>query len=240
MTFPEEADPRGVVEGRSVLLVDGAVHSGGTLGKAYRSIEALNPLDISSYSLVVRRGASIIPNFFGLMVRDHDRVHFLKTVIPNNRLPSFGCVRTLSDEDLGKPMVNTGESFIDKFTWSDLMYEMRVEPRRRTYLYERKGVIQGFISFRLGKGRALLVDTLGVDKQFQRQGIAGYLLRWAETYGRHRRCRSIALWGVEQRAEWYQKRGFQTLGNEMILDGDRFLLMSKKLLYNLPDEMPLT
>ena len=236
VSFSNDRCPEEVVKGRSILLVDGSVHSARTISRAYAVLESLGPSDISSYSLVVRSGASMVPNFFGLLVGDHDRVHFLKQEIPNNRLLPFGRVRTLAFEDLDKPMVQTGEHFIDKFTWSDLWYEMRADRRRKTYLYERTGEIQGFVSFRVGKARGVLVDTLGVGRQHQRQGIAGALLRWVETLGRHRRCRSLSLWGVEQRREWYENRGFQARGSQMVLDGVKFYMMRKKLLYSLPDD----
>jgi GNAT superfamily N-acetyltransferase len=237
ISFPDEADPGSVVKDEHILLFDGFINSGGTIIAAYRAVEAMNPREVSSYSLVIRRGTSFIPCFFGIMTGNHDRVHFLRDVIPNNRLPDFGCVRKLSEEDLEKPMVQTGEDFIDKFTWSEYKYEMEADPRRRTYLYERGGVLQGFVSFRHSRGKALLVDTLGVGRQYQKQGIAGHLLRWAETYGRHTGRRAVLLWGVEQQKDFYEKRGFRALGKSMTVDGARFFLMGRKLLYDLPDDV---
>jgi hypoxanthine-guanine phosphoribosyltransferase len=237
VSFPDEADPRQVVQGNRVLLVDGAVHSGSTLSKAFRAVEELGPVQLSSYALAVRAGASFIPNFFSLLVKDHDRVHFLRETIPNHRLMDFGCMRILSAEDCGMKMVCTGKTFIDKFDWSDLLYEMRVDHKRRTYLYERGGAIQGFVSFRLKRNRTLLVDTLGTDRQAQGQGIAGHMLRWVEILGRHQRCGAIDLWAIAERRPWYETRGFEARGTRLVLDGETFLLMRRKLLYNLPDDL---
>ena len=240
ITFPVDPDPGPLLRGKRVLLIDGSIHSGNTFMKAYRAVEALKPADISSYALVVRSGASVLPSFFGLAIGDHDRALFLKKAFPNNRLPAFGCVRKLCDGDQGRPMISCGEGFIDRFSWSDLLYEVRVDHRRKTYVYERGGCIQGLVSLRLVPGDDILIDTLGVDKAFQRQGIAGHLVRWAETCGRNAHCAVTRLWGLEQRRFWYEKQGYETSGDQMVLDGAGFYLMSKKLLYNLPDDDVLT
>jgi len=240
VSFPRDPHPEDTVKGKNVLLIDGAIHSGNTFAKVYRAVEALGVAEICSYSLVVRRGATALPSFFGLAIGDHDRALFLKRRFPNNRLSNFGWVRKLAEEDDTRPMIKCGEDFIDKFSWGDLLYEMRVDQRRRTYLYERNGDVQGFVSFRLTPGETILVDTLGVDRTFQRQGVAGHLMRWAETCGRNAHCGAIELWGVDGRKEWYEKRGYGACGEALVLDGTRFHLMRKKLLYNLPDDGVLT
>jgi len=240
VSFPQDENPRRAVEGRNVLLIDGSVHSGNTLMKAYRAVEGLGAKEISSYALVVRSGTSVLPSFFGLVIGDHDRAIFLKKSFPNNRLPVFGCVRKLSDRDQGRSMIHSGEHFIDKFSWSDFLYEMWVDRRRKAYLYERGGTIRGLISFRLTPGESILIDTLGVDKTFQKQGVAGHLMRWGETCGRNAHCGTIQLWSIERRKSWYEKRGYKAFGAEMDLDGEKFHLMAKKVLYNLPEDDVLT
>jgi GNAT superfamily N-acetyltransferase len=150
-------------------------------------------------------------------------------------------VRKLSDDDLDKPMIRSGERFIDKFSWSDHMYDGRVDPSRRTYVYERKGRIQGFVSFKLmARGSGLLIDEVAVDRRCQGSGIGGMLMRWAETCGRNEHCLNVQLWSAEDRKGWYGKMGYQLAGKEMTLDGVKFLLMTKKMLYNLPDDDVLT
>jgi GNAT superfamily N-acetyltransferase len=236
ISFPKDERPGELICGQRVLLVDGAIHSGKTFLKAFRAVEFLGPSDICSYSLVVRAGSAALPSFFGVLIGDHDRALFLRKEYPNNRLPSFGFVRKLSEDDTAKPMITCGEDFIDKFSWSDFLYEMRVDSRRRTYLYERHGAIQGLVSFRLISEEEILLDTLAVGKAFQGQGIAGHLMRWMETCCRNAHCAAINLWGVESQRDFYEHMGYRICGKEMILDGVRFFLMGKKVLYNLPDE----
>jgi len=88
ISFPREPNPASIITGGRVLLLDGSVHSGNTLRKAYLAVEAMQPKEISSYSLVVRVGASIIPNHFGLMIGDYDRAFFLREIFPNPHISS--------------------------------------------------------------------------------------------------------------------------------------------------------
>lgn len=240
VSFPEESDPTSVIAGKRILLMDGSIHSGNTFWKAYQAIEAMGPAEISSYSLVVRVGASILPNYFGLMIGDYDRAIFLKTVFPNNRLFAGGCVRKLADADQACPAILCGQDFVDKFSWGDLWYEMTIDSHRQTYVYHRNGNVKAYVSFRVTPGDDILLDTIAVDKSCQRQGIAGNLMRWTETCGRNCHCATIHLWAVDGRKDWYAKRGYEFCGKELVLDGVKFHLMRKKLLYNLPDDHVLT
>jgi GNAT superfamily N-acetyltransferase len=240
VSFPSDPDHASLIAGKRVLLLDGSIHSGSTFQKAYQAIEAMEPAEISSYSLVVRVGASILPNHFGLMIGDYDRAIFLKKVFPNNRLFACGCVRKLADADQAHHKILCGRDFVDKFSWGDLWYEMTIDPRRQTYVYQRNGNIKAFVSFRVTSGDDILLDTIAVDKSCQGQGIAGNLMRWTETCGRNSHCATIHLWAVDDRSDWYAKRGYDFCDKELLLDGMRFHLMRKKLLYNLPDDHVLT
>jgi N-acetylglutamate synthase-like GNAT family acetyltransferase len=152
-----------------------------------------------------------------------------------------GCVRELEDADQDKPKPRCGKDFIDKFSWGDLVYDMRTDPWRKTYVYERQGRIRGFVSFRVKCGDDILVDTVVVDESCQNQQIGGNLMRWTETYARNCHCAAIHLWAVEERKGWYSKHGYEPSNKEpLVLDGTTFLCMGKKLLYNLPNADVLT
>jgi len=232
-----KADPVAKLPGKRVLLIDGTVHSGNTLLRVMRDVEKHKPLALSSYALVVRRGARVIPNHFGVLVGDHDRALFLRRSFPNNRLKPYGIWRKIAESDMTKPMISTGRDFIDREHWSDYWYEGRTDPRRQTYLYEVAGEICGFISFRMGDGSKIVVDNIGVDKSKQDCRVGGHLMRWAEHLARHGTCARMELWAIDDRVPWYQKMGYEVVPNEELqLENDKFLLMTKKLLYNLPDD----
>ena len=241
ISFPGEADPSSFIKGKRILLLDGSVHSGKTFRQAYLAIEKMKPLEISSYSLVVRAGASILPNYFSVMIGDYDRALFLKKTFPNNLLFTYGCVRKLADADQALPKISCEKDFIDKFSWGDLIYEMRVDPRRQTYVYEHQGKIKGFVNLRIIPGDDILVDIIAVDRKCKKQGIGGNLMRWAETCGRNNHCATIRLWAVDDRKEWYSDKGYEFCNDKpLVLDGITFHLMRKKLLYNLPDDNVMT
>jgi len=241
ISFPGETNPSLAIKGNRVLLLDGSIHSGNTFRQAYLAIEEMKPVEISSYSLVVRMGASILPNHFGVMIEDHDRALFLKEIFPNNRLFACGCVRKLADDDQAMPKPLSGKDFVDKFSWGDIIYEMRIDPRRQTYIYEQGRQIKGFVSFKITPGDDILVDTIVVDQNCQKQGIGGNLMRWAETCGRNHHCKTIYLWAVDDEKKWYHNKGYEFCDDKpLVLDGVTFHLMRKKLLYNLPDDDVLT
>lgn len=236
ISFLGEPDPKANIAGQRILLLDDTVHSGSTFWKSYQAVMELGPAEITSYSLVVRVGASILPNYFGLMIGDYDRAVFLKQAIPNNRLFSCGCVRKLADADQRRAKVVSGEDFVDKFSWGDLLYEMMTDSRRQTYVYERNGGIQAFVNFRIVPGDDVLIDALVTDKSCQGQGIAGNLMRWAETYARNHHCATVHLWAVDEKKDFYKKRGYEPCGQKRTLDDTTYHFMRKKLLYNLPDD----
>ena len=159
----------------------------------------------------------------------------------NNRLFASGCVRELENTDQAKPKPVCGEKCIDKFSWGDLLYEMRTDPHRKTYVYERQGRIMGYVNFRLTPEEAVFVDVVAVDASCQNQDVGGSLMRWTETCGRNCHCTTIHLWAIDDRKPWYSgKFGYSCYDKPHVLDGTTFHPMRKKLLYNLPDDDSLT
>jgi GNAT superfamily N-acetyltransferase len=240
VSFPGEPSPKALVQGKRVLIVDGTVHSGGTLLKVLKEINGFSPSQVMSYALAVRRGAKTIPNHFGFLIGDHDRVQFPSHLLANNCLFDYGTYRKLSADDASSVMITTGADFIDKLSWEDRLYEMHTDPQRHIYLHELDGEVCGFVSFRIRKSKTILVDELGVDKKFAGQRLGGHLMRWAEHYARHRNCKVIELLAVDNKVEWYQKLGYTTIPDKPLrLSGHDFYTMSKKLLYNLADDHTL-
>ena len=238
VSFPGQEQFRDVISGRNVLLIDGTVHSGSTLLRVTKALEELEPRKISSYALVVRRGSQVIPNHFGFLIGDHDRVHFPAPRYSNNRLFPFGTYRRMCEEDCARPMIMTGADFIDKLHWEDRWYEVSTDPKRQIYIHEQNGSICGFVSFRLQENGGILLDEVGVDKSCHGQKLGAHLMRWAEHYARHENCSNIELWAVENRVKWYQGMEYLHAGEQapLKLAGTRFFKMRKKLLFNLLDD----
>ena len=236
LTYPYEKAPASLVRGRPVLILDDIVRSGKTLMRIASAISSFRPSAISSYAIAVHRSSQVVPNHFGFLTEDHDRVLCLRHPYQNSRLVPFGCLRKLSSSDCRRRMVKTGEKFIDKVAWEDRWYEVSTDAKRVVYVFEGLDRIQGFVSFRYVDASTMLIDELGTDEAFQKRGIAGCLLRWAEHCARHADCSRIELRGVETRVGWYQDKGFHKVRGEkpLRLCGKRFYRMTKPVVYNVP------
>lgn len=221
----------------SVLIIDSAVHSGSSMLAVTNKMYELGAQSVVSYSLVIKRGTSFVPNYFGLVIGDHDRALFLLNKYPNNRLcrkPPFGTLRALSEQDVHKPQsVNSGVTSIDNVTWGDLLYD-KVTKGASVYLFENAQSIMGYISFRVVRQNTLFVDAIVVDKSLHGVGLGGMLMRWAETSARSLNCCGIELYAIEERKGTYEKLGFSDMGHKVLdLGNEKYWLMNRKLLYNL-------
>jgi hypothetical protein len=78
------------LRGQSVLLLDGAIHSGGMMSNCAAEVLKYDPLEVSSYALVIKRGSAFIPTLWGMMMEETDRAFFLLKEIPNHRLDAAG------------------------------------------------------------------------------------------------------------------------------------------------------
>jgi GNAT superfamily N-acetyltransferase/hypoxanthine-guanine phosphoribosyltransferase len=237
VSYPRNQDPA-TLRGKRAIVVDGTVNSGSTLLRTLRELESHKPASLISYALAVRRGAAIIPNFFGFLIGDHDRVHFLAREFENNRLLAFGTCRKLAEGDLSRPMIKCGKSFIDKIAWEDRWYEIVTDPPRQVYLHEQGDRICGFISFRLQDNGSLLIEEIAVDQEFRGRGIGGCLIRWAEHWGRHANCSRVELWALEDRVQWYRDRGYEGVegSSPLRLPTATFVKLRKRILYNLQND----
>ena len=238
VTFPHEQDVGKNFEGKRILVIDGTIHSGSTLIRVVNEIQQYNPESISCYCIAVRRGAKIIPNHFGFLIGDHDRVLFPRKTYCNSRLYAHGIHRKLSEGDLAKPMIKSGRAFIDDNTWDYHWYEVQTGRGQHVYVYEIQNQIKGFVSFRYSaEDKTFCIDDVAVDESIRSKKIGSFLLRWAEHWARHANCPHIELWAVDNLVGWYQRKGYKSENvAPLSIYGTLFRKMTKKTLYNLPDE----
>ncbi|MGA3050350.1 MAG: GNAT family N-acetyltransferase [Chitinispirillaceae bacterium] len=233
IVFDNPADKNILNSKCNVLILDGAIHSGSSMLSATKMLRELGVEKITSYSLVLKAGSSFIPNFFGLIIADHDRAFFLLDEIPNNRIMPFGTIRKLtSDDATEKIKFQCGLESIDRFTWADFWYEC-VAGSNQVYVYENGPEISGFISFTLND-KTLFIDSVASDKKCVGQKIGQNLMRWAESWARSNNCIGINLWAIDERIGFYTNLGFETCqGKEMQLGKEKYTSMFRKLLYNI-------
>lgn len=83
VSFPNENAEQ--LRGQNVLLLDGAIHSGGMMSACAAEVLKYEPAELASYALVMKQGSSFIPTLWGLMMEETDRAFFLLDEIPNHR-----------------------------------------------------------------------------------------------------------------------------------------------------------
>ena len=226
------------IAGKDVFLVDSAIHSGASMLAATKMLRGQKAARIMSYSLVVKRGANFIPNYFGLLISDYDRALFLLDKYPNNRLSTkrpFGTLRALdeSDADLAPLNIKTTVESIGKITWGDLIYD-KVAHGKKIYIYESDdGHACAFISYKFKSNNALFLDTVVVSEDQIKKDIGATLIRWVETSARAANCNAIELWSIEDKIPLYKRFGYTSIERVLRLSGtEKYTLMRKQIVYN--------
>lgn len=223
-----------------VLVVDSSVHSGTTMAAVVKELHNQGISQILSYALVLKRNSCFIPNYFGLIIDDHDRALFKLEKFANNRLckkKPFGTLRKLNQNDvhLTPDHIDSGVASIDKITWGDLWYEKSAKSSQ-VYVYELNGRIKAFISFKVQQQNALFIDAIATSADLIGTGIGGVLMRWAETWARSANCNEVTLWSIDEpkRIEFYERFGFTLTGETLTLGiNEKYKHMNRVLLYNL-------
>lgn len=236
-----EENPASIIAGQAVLIIDGAIHSGKMMRRCAQTILSHGPAELSSYSLVVKRGSVFIPTIWGFMMDETDRAFFMLEEIPNNRLNS-GADRAqpavqlhlLSEEDLKQAPVISGVKSIDRTTWSDRHFEMKATDFETcTYVLKHSQTIVGFLTIKLFEPGKLLVGEVVVDKTQQKHGYGGVLLRFADTIARQTNCRSVILHAIENKIKFYEYFGYKLMpGAPIPLDEETYYAMEHPVLYH--------
>lgn len=238
-TVSVREDERAASFPECALLIDGPIHSGSSMLNAARWLLSHGVKNIVSYGLVVKKTSEFVPTYFGLMIGEHDRAYFQLPAIPNHRLqrkPPFGILRTISqsDADDERQTLKTGVESLDKLSLADLVYESVTKLGHHVYLFETSEGVAGFVHFYVVRSR-VVVDAVAVDENYRGFGIGAALIRWVENWARHHRMMEIALFAIENRASFYEERGFiRTAKDPLRLGrGETYYEMTKRLLYNI-------
>lgn len=234
----EQNDAIDIANATTVLVLDSSVHSGGSMLSVMRLLAKIGKARLLSYTLVIKRGAKFLPHYFGVVVGDHDRVLFLLSAIPNNRLFAgkdlpVGFFRRIEADDAkrNQDSLDTGVSSLDKISWGDLYYDHRANGYD-VIVVEDQDQIAGFVKLKIRDGRTLCIDVIANDKAYRGKGVGGALMRYAETIGRAHECRYVELWAIENQVEFYKK--FKFTNTDDFIDtggGEVYYLMKRPLLY---------
>jgi GNAT superfamily N-acetyltransferase len=162
--------------------------------------------------------------------------------IPNSRL-NAGTKRAqppvqlflLSEEHLKQSPVISGVESIDRITWTDRHFEMRVTDFDTcTYVLERGEIIVGFVTLKLFGPNKLLVSEVVVDKRQQKHGYGGVLMRFADTMARQTDCRVVRLHAIANKIEFYKTFGYRLIPDTqpIPLDNEMYHTMEHAIFYH--------
>jgi N-acetylglutamate synthase-like GNAT family acetyltransferase/hypoxanthine phosphoribosyltransferase len=231
------------LKGKNVLLLDGAIHSGKMMSLCATAVLKFNPAELVSYALVIKRGSSFIPTFWGLMIEETDRAFFLLNKIPNHRLvikstskkKSPVHFQRLNNDLLSHPKIQSGVPSMDRMEWSDRYFQMTsTENRTCTYVLQRGPSIVGFVTMHTLSCGALMVDEVVSDPSCRGQGYGGILLRFADTLARQGKCRAVRLLAISNQIDFYEKHEYIRAAavKPIQLDKEEYHPMEKAVLYH--------
>ncbi len=243
-----EERPEDVIPYQSVLLLDGAIHSGMTMARCAAAVLKHRPSSVASYSVVLKRRSVFIPTLWGVMTDETDRAHFLLNKIPNNRLNAGAKssqphvhLRRLDESRSKAPTIKCDVPSIDRVTWGDRLWEMATsDGATTTYLLERSETVVGFLTLHVedrGAARVMTVLEVAVDPSEKDKGYGGLLLRFADTMARQAECDAVRLNAIEEKVPMYEKFGYHRVAGSLVLplEDERYYPMERRVLYHHPD-----
>jgi hypothetical protein len=212
-----------LLKDRRVVVIDSIVHSGRSMAAVANKVRSTGARSVCTYSLIICRGSTFIPNMWGLTINDHDRACFLCKTIPNNRLSEGGPsvhIRKLSAEDRSI-IEGVGEIFhIDERGLKEMVDANERQESRLTYVIEDGGEIGGYATIEFDSLSKVTVQRLAVRQGAMEDVYAEALMRWSETLGRQADCDKIEIWinrdEVEKYKEWHFECAIERADGEYV------------------------
>jgi len=235
-----EGEPEKQIVGKSVLLLDGAIHSGRTMSRCAEEVMKFKPQDLVSYSLVTKAGASFVPTIWGVTINETDRAFFLLDEIPNHRLDAGNPgkkqppvhVERLDQRHKDRPAVTSGVESMDRPKWSDRLFQMQVSGAC-TYVLVRGETIVGYLTIHFA-GDSMFVDEVAIDTSQKKRGYGGVLMRFADTLARQGNCRTVILNAIDSEVGFYEKLEYKKVASAapIPLDDETYWPMQRSVLYH--------
>lgn len=197
------------------LLMDGICRTGRTLTEIYEQIRQVSK-KVWTYSVAVCADSSIIPTWYGCLYPGNEFVVLSRDgKTPNTSLyigkggvhdsPAL-TLRPPLDAD---PDFDAGDNAsINRYKSEDRFFDSTTHSKKIQVLeWDSKPV--GFIAYHIS-GTTLWVDYIVSCQQAAqgKPGVGTALYYHVENYAKLTGCTKISLWAIENKVEWYQKRGF--------------------------------
>ncbi|MFA5257488.1 MAG: GNAT family N-acetyltransferase [Opitutales bacterium] len=238
----KDSDYAEAISGKHVFLIDGAIHSGNVMSLCQEAVSRLGSAEVSSYSLVLKCGSKFIPTMWGVMIDETDRAYFLLEKIPNNRLCAHHTrpqppvhIERMSEKHVTLPELLSGVPSMDRVTWGDRFYDMTSSSHAKiTYMLTRAGAIMGFLTVSTPKKKSLCIEEIVVAPEHRQKGYGGILLRFADTFARHRDCIYVTLNAIENRIAYYESFDYHCVPDSkpIKLNSELYFPMRRRVLYS--------
>lgn len=142
-------------------------------------------------------------------------------------------IRAMGKLDIKRICELERELFSSPWSQEDLLYEIAENPFAQYYILEKNETIIGYVGLWLIDEQCQ-ITTIGIDKQFQRQGYACQLLDFVFEKGKKQGCTNINLEvrvSNHKAIALYEKYGFQsvTLRKDYYADHEDAYLMIREL-----------
>lgn len=211
--FPED------VRDKRILICYIRVDTGKTLEKLYKHALNLGAKDVATLSLVVRKGATVFPNFYSFVIGDNDNTFFLLEDYPPdlpppyppvNRLPK-GIFRLLREDDIDKEWLFCKEPRIDKFSPADFLHQGALDYRYRTYIIDNGEKIVGLLHVFDKSVDEVYIQYLAIDDSEKKKGYGSMLLDFMLEFCKFNNKKFISLNAFKEREDFYLNNGFEKM-----------------------------
>jgi GNAT superfamily N-acetyltransferase len=237
------------IRGKSVLLFDSSMHTGDTMRSCVKEAKKLGASAITTYSLVIKRGSSLVPTFWGVMIDDTDRIYFLLDRIPNGRLNAEPAadmagnnkkissvhLERLCEDHINREPITCGLKCLDRVSWGDRHFDMQAgENGACTYVLVNGSETIGYMSLHFANPISLFITEIAIDQRFEGRGYGGILMRFADTLARQSNCTWVRLNAVEDKVSFYEKFDYRLISGRapISLDDKKYYPMEHKVVYN--------
>jgi ribosomal protein S18 acetylase RimI-like enzyme len=227
------------IPGKSVLILDGAIHSGSTMARAVEKVVDYGAAEVCTYSLMLKCDSAFIPTMWGFMIDKTDRAFFLLEEIPNHRLsahheapPPLVHIQRLDAEQRKLGRVVCGVKSLDRVTWGDRWFDMAAgEQDKSCYLLLKKKAVLGYLTVHHTNRRFMVVDEIALHKKYHGKGYGGILIRFADTLARQSDSVAIQLHAIKEQVKFYRHYGYHQVAEEPLnLEGEEYQLMRRPVL----------
>ncbi|WP_199026607.1 GNAT family N-acetyltransferase [Ralstonia sp. ASV6] len=200
------------------LVIDGVCRSGHTLTSVYAHLRKFSAR-VWTYAVAVNADSAFIPTWYGCLYEGGEYVMLVRDgITPNTALshystqgsgPGSGSPALVLRPPLeGDPEFNVGESAtsIARYKSEDRYFDATTRAKHIMVL-EWNSVPVGFVAYHI-EDETLWIHHIVSCQSRSEPGVGTALYNHVENYAKLRGCENISLWAIEDKVNWYKKRGF--------------------------------